>query len=118
MRWAPRALDGSTAFYAQWIGEDSRQGGPQIGSWMRQVGAEYSGMLFGDRWSHRTYVEYSDTICREGGLGFSKKKYNCAYEHATFQTGYRYEGRSIGHGMDGQGTSVSIGSLSGKECER
>ena len=111
LRWALPWLDRSTALYAQWIGEDTRQGGPQIGSWMRQVGAEYSGMLFSSRWSHRTYVEYSDTICREGGLGFSNKKFGCAYEHGTFLTGYRYEGRSIGHGMDGQGTSVSVGSI-------
>lgn len=111
VRWAPRSLAGSTAFYAQWIGEDTRQGGPQIGSWMRQIGAEYSGMVFDSGWSHRTFVEYSDTICREGGLGFSKKKFSCAYEHGTYQTGYRYEGRSIGQGIDGQGTSLSIGSI-------
>ncbi|NNC65694.1 MAG: capsule assembly Wzi family protein, partial [Gammaproteobacteria bacterium] len=111
IRWVPPWLGRSTALYAQWIGEDTRQGGPQIGSWMRQIGVEYSGMLFGSRWSHRTYVEYSDTICREGGLGFSKKKFQCAYEHGIYRTGYRYEGRSIGHGMDGQGTSFSIGSI-------
>ena len=111
IRWALPWLDRSTAVYFQWIGEDSRQGGPQIGSWLRQIGAEYSGLAFNGRWSHRTYIEYSDTICREGGLGFSDKKFSCAYEHATYQTGYRYEGRSIGHGMDGQGTSFSIGSI-------
>jgi len=111
VRWALPWLDRSTAVYAQWIGEDTRQGGPQIGSWMRQIGAEYSGLAFGSRWRHRTYLEYSDTICREGGLGFSNKKFNCAYEHSTYRTGYRYEGRSIGHGIDGQGTSISLGSI-------
>jgi hypothetical protein len=110
-RWVMPWLDKSTALYAQWIGEDSRQGGPQIGSWLRQVGVEHSGLAFGGRWRQRTYFEYADTICREGGLGFGKKKFNCAYEHGIYQTGYRYEDRSIGHGMDGQGTSYSLGSM-------
>jgi hypothetical protein len=111
VRWAMPWLDRSTAVYAQWIGEDSRQGGPQIGSWLRQIGGEYSGVAFGGRWNHRTYLEYTDTICREGGLGFSNKKFNCAYEHSIYRTGYRYEDASIGDGMDGDGTSISIGSI-------
>ncbi|HSG63950.1 MAG TPA: capsule assembly Wzi family protein, partial [Gammaproteobacteria bacterium] len=111
VRWALPWLDRSTALYAQWIGEDTRQGGPQIGSWLRQIGAEYSGTAFDGRWSHRSYLEYSDTVCREGGLGFSDKKFNCAYEHAIYRTGYRYERMSVGHGMDSDGTIASIGSI-------
>ena len=96
------------ALYMQWIGEDSRQGGPEIGSWLRQVGVEHWGSV-GDL-QHRTHVEVSDTACREGGFGFSDVKPDCGYEHSIYQSGYRYENRPIGHGMDGDGLSYSLGS--------
>ncbi len=49
-------------------------------------------------------------MCQEGGFGGSDNKPNCAYEHFIYQTGYRYKGRSIGHGADGDTLSYSIGS--------
>ncbi len=107
VRWRlPRNLP--LAFYMQWIGEDGRGGGEGIGSWMRQLGVEAWGQL-GDS-SHRTFVEVADTLCREGGFGFSFRKPNCGYEHSIYQTGYRYQGRSLGHGTDGDSLSYSIGS--------
>ncbi|HLU07882.1 MAG TPA: capsule assembly Wzi family protein [Woeseiaceae bacterium] len=96
------------ALYMQWIGEDSRRGGPEIGSWLRQFGIEHWGTL--GSLQHRTHVEVSDTKCREGGFGFSETKPDCGYEHSIYQTGYRYNGRSIAHGMDGDGLSYSLGS--------
>jgi len=108
VRWAP-FRSGIAAFYLQWIGEDSRHGGPQIGSWLRQVGVELAGMP-ARRWHHRMNLEVAETICREGGFGLSDAKPRCAYEHSIYRTGYRYAGRSIGHGMDGDGRSYSIGS--------
>jgi hypothetical protein len=59
---------------------------------------------------HRTHLEVSDTECREGGFGFAERKPNCAYEHAIYRTGYRYMGRSMGHGADGDGLIYSFGS--------
>jgi hypothetical protein len=94
--------------YMQWIGEDGRGGGGAIGSWLRQLGLELHGSIAG--LSHRTHIEVSDTMCREGGFGFSDAKPNCAYRHPIYATGYRYEQRAIGHGMDGDGLSYSIGS--------
>lgn len=96
------------ALYMQWIGEDSRKGGPEIGSWLRQFGIEHWGSL--GSLQHRTHLEVSDTKCREGGLGFSETKPDCGYEHSIYQTGYRYNSRSIAHGMDGDGLSYSLGS--------
>jgi hypothetical protein len=107
LRWAlPRRIP--VALYMQWIGEDSRQGGPQIGSWLRQAGIEYWGSVAGLQ--HRTHFEVSDTLCREGGFGFSDRKPDCGYEHSIYETGYRYNGRSLGHGADGDGLSYSLGS--------
>jgi hypothetical protein len=31
--------------------------------------------------------------------------------HGIYQTGYRYQGRSLGHSVDGDGTSLSVGSI-------
>jgi hypothetical protein len=110
VRWAPFEK-GPAALYLQWIGEDSRQGGPQIGSWLRQMGVELAGSAFDGRWRHRTHIEAAETICRDGALGFSSEQTRCAYEHSIYLTGYRYQGRSIGHGIDGDGRSYTVGSV-------
>ena len=49
-------------------------------------------------------------MCRFGGLGEGSAFPDCAYNHGIFKTGYRYKGRAIGHAMDGDGLSFSIGS--------
>jgi len=106
IRWSlPKGIP--VAAYMQWIGEDGRGGGGGIGSWVRQLGLEFYGNLGG--LSHRTHFEVTDSMCREGGFGFSDKKPNCSYEHPIYVNGYRYRGKSIGHGMDGDGLSYSIG---------
>jgi len=107
IRWTlPKTIP--VALYMQWIGEDGRGGGGAIGSWMRQLGAEYWGTI--GSLSHRTHLEVSDSMCREGGFGLSNRKPDCAYEHGIYKTGYRYEGRAIGHSADGDSLSYSIGS--------
>ena len=111
VRWAMPWWNRSAAVYAQWIGEDTRQGGPQPGDWLRLLGVEYSGAAFGGRWRHRSYFELADTECQQGGLGFSGASPNCAYRHSIYRSGYRYEGGSIGHGIDGDGNGFSIGSI-------
>jgi hypothetical protein len=110
LRWASPVGDSPYAIYLQWIGEDTRQGGPQIGSWLRQLGVEFWGIVPGLNWQHRSHVEWSDTTCRDGGIGRGNKQFNCAYNHARYGTGYRYRGRSIGHGIDSDSFSSSIGS--------
>ena len=106
IRWSlPKGIP--VAAYMQWIGEDGRGGGRGIGSWMRQLGLDFHGSL--GSLSHRTHVEVTDSTCREGGFGFADKKPNCSYEHPIYADGYRYRGKSIGHGMDGDGLSYSIG---------
>ena len=107
IRWKlPRQLP--VALYMQWIGEDGRGGGGAIGSWLRQLGAEYWGAV--GLLQHRTHFEISDTACRQGGFGFSDKVPGCAYGHSIYTTGYRYQSRSIAHPADGDSLSYSIGS--------
>ena len=107
IRWTlPRQMP--LALYLQWTAEDTRDTGASLHQWLRQVGVEYWGTI-GDL-SHRTHIEVGDTLARRGGIGENSPVPNSAYNHSIFQTGYRYNGRSIGHSMDGDGLSYSLGS--------
>ena len=106
VRWVlPRAIP--AAVYLQWVGEDGREGPSPLGSWLRQAGVEAWGST--GRYQHRTHFEVADTLCREGGLGFSDEKPDCAYGHSIYRTGYRYRGRAIGHAVDSDGLAYSMG---------
>ena len=107
VRWAlPKKIP--IALYLQWIGEDgsARPGIP--GSWLRQAGIEFWGNILGLQ--SRTHFEWSDSACHEGGVGSADIKPNCAYNHSIYKTGYRYEKKALGQGMDGDGLSYSLGS--------
>jgi hypothetical protein len=107
IRWSlPRDIP--VALYMQWTAEDTRDTGFSLHQWIRQVGVEYWGSIGG--LSHRSYIEIAETTARYGGLGEGSKRPNSAYNHGIFKTGYRYNGRSMGHAMDGDGLSVSLGS--------
>ena len=107
IRWKlPKKIP--VAVYMQWIGEDGRPGGGLVGAWSRQLGVEVWGDFGGI--AHRTQIEVSDTTARQGGFGFSDKQPNYTYEHTIYRSGYRYNGRPLGHGADGDSLSYSIGS--------
>jgi hypothetical protein len=96
------------ALYMQWTAEDGRPQGVPLGNFLRMIGAEHWGKIGG--LTHRTHVEVAETTCREGGFGSSDKKPNCAYNHPLYPTGYRYNKRVMGHSIDGDGRSYSLGS--------
>ena len=107
IRWSlPKDIP--VALYMQWTAEDGRPQGIPLGSFLRLAGAEHWGRIGG--LAHRTHIEVAETICREGGFGFSDKKPDCAYNHPLYRTGYRYNRRVMGHSMDGDGRSYSLGS--------
>ena len=107
IRWTlPRQIP--VALYMQWISEDTRKTGAQLHLWLQQVGVEYWGRI-GDA-THRTHFEIVNSSCHLGALGEGSKRPNCAYKHTIFETGYRYNGRSIGFSGDGDTLSYSIGS--------
>ena len=106
-RWVlPRKIP--VALYMQWIAEDTRRTGGSLHQWLRQGGVEAWGAIGSS--THRTFLEISDTAARFGGFGENSIAPNSAYNHSIFRTGYRYNGRSMGHSMDGDGKSYSLGS--------
>jgi len=107
IRWSlPKEIP--VALYVQWIAEDNCDGCGLVSAWLRQIGLEHWGQI--GQLMHRTHFEVSETTCREGGFGFGDARLPCAYEHSVYRTGYRYNGRSLGHSGDGDTLSYSLGS--------
>ena len=55
-----------------------------------------------------TFLEFAGTTCQ---FYESSERFNCAYSHGIYRSGYRYRGRSIGHGADGDARLASAGAL-------
>lgn len=107
MRWVlPNEIP--VALYMQWIAEDTRRTGFSLRLWMQQFGIEHWGRL--GKLSHRTHFEIVDTNTHLGALGEGSAVPDEGYSHFIFTSGYRYHGRTIGHGMDNDGLSLSLGS--------
>ena len=103
LRWSPGVLGHSVALYAQFVGEDEAGGFPS--RWLGQVGGAWSGYLAG-RWSTTIFAEFAGTSCQ---FYESSERFNCAYNHGIYETGYRFRGRAIGHGADNDARLVSTG---------
>lgn len=91
------------AVYGQVTGEEAVDG--VFGKWLSLMGVEYLG-----QWNDKgllVYAEAADTTCAFAGA----RKFNCAYRHGTYRTGYRYRGRSIGSSLGGDAGGVSLGGL-------
>ncbi len=103
LRWRLPGLPVVT--WLQLIGEDEAGGLPSrpIG----QVGASLWGRGgMGASW--RLWLEFADTAA-----SFLRRQplFNYAYEHGIYRSGYRYRGRSLGHGIDGDGRLISAGGI-------
>lgn len=105
IRWTPRFLGRSVSLYVQMIGEDEAGGLPS--KYLGQFGVEWSGYL-AKRWSARAFAEFSEPVCQ---FYEDSEVHNCAYNHVIYRTGYRYRGRSIGHGADSDAEIVSAGMI-------
>jgi len=102
-RWSPSFIKTPIAVYGQFIAEDEAGGFPS--RYLGQMGVEGSGHAM-DRWSYRWYAEAAATSC---DFGKSDEIFNCAYNHGIYETGYRYRGRSVGHGADNDSRIISVG---------
>lgn len=103
VRWVPGFRGRPLAVYGQFIGEDEAGGLPS--RWMGQLGFEWSGLHL-QNWSSRIFGEYADTSC---DFPDASAGYNCAYNHGTYRTGYRYRSRVIGHAAENDSRMYSAG---------
>ena len=107
VRWASPLLDLPYALYAQFIGEDEAGGLPS--RFIGLIGAEIWGQAGRDGQSYRMHLEYSDTASE--ALTNSQPRFDYAYAHHVYFSGYRYYDRSIGHSIDSDAQSLSLGAL-------
>ena len=103
VRWTNMWFGAPVSLYGQMIGEDEAGGFPS--RYLAQFGIEGSGITRGQT-SYRWYAEIADTTC---DAVKSAKRFNCAYRQAIYASGYTYEGRIIGHGLDNDSRVVSAG---------
>jgi hypothetical protein len=91
------------AFYVSGTAQDEADGLPS--TWMAQGGIESSGYIR-SRWSYRWFLEFSSNSC---DALKSNQRFNCAYNHFLYRTGYRYYGRVVGHGAENDARIASLG---------
>lgn len=93
---------GTQGGYVQLIGEDESGYAPS--RYIYTAGVEGAVLLETERvhW----FFERSDT--RAGALT-DEKRFNYAYEHAAYKTGYRYKGRALGASIDSDSTINTLG---------
>jgi hypothetical protein len=92
------------AAYLQLIGED--EAGALPSRFLGLAGVEIWGE---SRWgAHRLFMEYADTSCN-----FSRENplFDCAYRSDVYPQGYRFRGRAMGHSLDSDGRSSSLGMM-------
>ncbi|RFA33466.1 capsule assembly Wzi family protein [Alkalilimnicola ehrlichii] len=106
IRWrSPLVGDFPYAIYAQAIGEDEAGGWPYQFVWLG--GIETWG--FAHNGSYRVYFEAADTAIDL--FVRSEQRFNTAYEHSAYRSGYRYRGQSLGHGIDNDSRLFTLGTF-------
>lgn len=105
MRWVSPVFKLPYAFYSQFIGEDEAGGLPS-----RHIGM-YGLETWGDLQSGTSWrlrMEYADTAA---AFLESEPIFNYTYNHGRYTDGYRYYKRSMGHSIDNDGQTLSLGSV-------
>ena len=91
-----------TSVYGQRVGEDEAGGLPAKNA--SQLGVQLS---LNNQWFQGvSFIEYDDTSTNSSSV-----RYNVLYNHSIYQTGYRYQGRSIGSTWDNDSKVTSIGAI-------
>ncbi|MEM7763638.1 MAG: capsule assembly Wzi family protein [Pseudomonadota bacterium] len=104
VRWSPKFAPLNGAAYLQLIGEDEAGGLPS--RFLGQLGFEVAG-VYRDL-NYRAFAEYAGTACQ---FYEDSSRPNCGYNSLTYETGYRYKGRSIGHSADNDAEVLSVGAV-------
>ncbi|EKF73303.1 hypothetical protein A11A3_14490 [Alcanivorax hongdengensis A-11-3] len=88
--------------YGQAMGEDEANGLPSKFSTLAGLDLVTA---FGAG-SQRYFVEATDAVA--GSLS-GNKRFNTAYEHSTYQSGFRYYGRNMATSWEGDGRAITLG---------
>lgn len=102
-RWTNLWFGTPVSVYGQMIGEDEAGGFPT--QFLAQFGIESSGITRGQI-SYRWFVELAGT---SSDFLKSDERFNSAYRHSTYESGYTFYKRIIGHGLDNDARVVSAG---------
>ena len=113
IRWAGSVMNRPGAVYGQMIGEDEAGGLPSRRFGMAGIETWGGWQDAGASW--RAYLEIADTT---GGLQRDETFYNMVYNHHTYQSGYRYRDKSLGHGADNDSKIQTLGLLLSDRHER
>ena len=103
IRWTNMWFGTPVSLYGQMIGEDEAGGFPS--RYLAQFGIEGSGITR-DQNSYRWFAEVAGTSC---DVVKSTVLYNCAYRNGIYRSGYNYNRRIIGHGLDNDARVISAG---------
>jgi hypothetical protein len=103
IRWTNTWFDVPMALYVQFIGEDEAGFLPSRN--LAMGGVEFSGWAERRLWSYRVFAEIAGTSCDV----LEEDRFNCAYNHGIYQTGYRYRGRVVGHPAENDALISSLG---------
>lgn len=107
-RWrSPLYGDFPYALYGQFIGEDEAGNLPY--KYIGLFGVEHWGSLELIPASYRVYAEFADTKAAFFSSSSSDSRFNTAYSHSRYKTGYRYRGRCLGHGLDNDSQVFTLG---------
>ncbi|MGB5411920.1 MAG: capsule assembly Wzi family protein, partial [Woeseiaceae bacterium] len=102
-RWTNLWFGSPVSVYGQMIGEDEAGGFPS--RYLAQFGIEGSGITRGQT-SYRWFAEVAGTSC---DVVKSEVLYNCAYRNSIYRSGYTFNKRIVGHGLDNDARVVSAG---------
>ncbi|MDY6943988.1 MAG: capsule assembly Wzi family protein [Pseudomonadota bacterium] len=106
IRWSFSIFSQPMAVYSELIGEDEAGGVPS--RFIGQAGAETWGPLPWDGSSYRVFLEVAETTSE---FHKDEARFNYAYEHGIYRTGYRYRGWSIGYPTDNDSRLATFGVL-------
>jgi hypothetical protein len=104
-RWNHSFFGLPYALYGQLVGED--ESGMLPSRYIGLAGLEVS-LPIAEKYRCLMYLEAADT---RADVFNSQNRYNYAYEHGIYRSGYRYYGRNIGSTFDNDTLAISTGAL-------
>lgn len=88
--------------YAQMMGEDEAGGFPARKSWL--LGVDWTSQLWGH--DQQWYLEGADTLADRL---FGNAMNHVSFEHRVYESGYRYKGRNLAAGVEGDSRALTLG---------